>query len=656
MSTTPNVGWEGAWGLRAERPSVRIAVGIGCALVAIGVEQLIWPYLPYDRGAIAVATLAVLTSAVFGGRWAGCLTTAMLALAMDDFWIPRHGGPADDVAWERHLLSALFVAIGLTITGLADWQQRARAAARTSEEWFRRMFDQNPLGTTMGDRDYVLLGVNRKFCEMLGYSEQELIGRTVASLTYPADRAEDVRLAARMWAEETRGYTRTKRYVRKDGGVFWAAVSVAAIRDEAGRQRYALGMIEDITGRKQMEEDLERSRAQAESAKEVAEAANRAKDQFLAVLSHELRTPLSPVLLTASTLEADPSVSGAVRDAIRAIRQNAEMEARLIDDLLDVTGIASGKLSLHRERVDVHALVGQAMYMVEGDVAAKRLRLRAELNAPCAELDADPTRLRQVFWNLLGNAVKFTPEGGEVRVRTACEQDEKGEWLVVEVRDTGEGIAADVLPRLFHAFEQGTSRTTRQFGGLGLGLTIARGIVEQHGGRIEAGSEGPGRGSTFTVRLPRRRAGVVGGEPAAGAAPVRAVETTARSRQSRVGDGRRLRILLVEDHPATRRAMATILSSLGHEVRAAGSLAEGLTMAEAGDVDLVVSDLALPDGSGHDLMRSLKGRRRELHGLAVSGYGREDDIRRSREAGFDEHLTKPVSRERLREALSHVGA
>ncbi len=429
-----------------------------------------------------------------------------------------------------------------------------------------------------------------------------------------------------------------------------------------GEERRAtrfIGTAMDITERKRSEEELR-------EAKEAAEAANRAKDQFLATLSHELRTPLTPVLALVSGLESDARMS-AVADRLAMIRRNVELEARLIDDLLDLTRIARGKLELHREVVDLRRGVEHAISICcAQDLAAGRLRLLTDFAAEEHRVLGDGSRLTQIFWNLLRNAVKFTPDGGTIVVRTWNEEEALGARLfVVEITDTGIGIEPKTLPHIFEAFAQGqapmspTSPTSRKLGGLGLGLSISKAIAELHGGHITARSPGYGLGATFRVHLPvgELPAEVEGRAPAPalpGALPRAALP------------GRPLRLLLVEDHPDTAEAMAELLRGLGHEVTVAGSVAAGLTAASAAlspegsgpgagpGIDLVISDLGLPDGTGMDLMRELR-ERYGLPGIALSGYGTEDDVRRSLEAGFSRHLTKPVNFHTL-EAVIHEAA
>ncbi len=394
------------------------------------------------------------------------------------------------------------------------------------------------------------------------------------------------------------------------------------VRDETGRPLRVVGSSVDISDRKRAEEELK--------------AAAEAKDRFLATLSHELRTPLTPVLALVSSLQADPRIPADLRSQLSLVRRNVELEARLIDDLLDLTRVASGKLELRRQEADVAEVLAHALKTTEGELASRRLHLVSRLAEGSLRAWADPPRLTQVFWNLINNAVKFTPEEGTVTVTSRCE----GSEIVIEVADTGIGIEPAVLPRIFGAFEQADRRITRRFGGLGLGLSVSRAIVRLHGGDLTAASEGTGRGATFTVRLPEGVRDADLDDTAVTGAP----DVPQRSEPAS------LRLLLVEDHGDTAEVMADLLRSLGHEVTVAGTVAEALKKANALEsLDLVISDLGLPDGSGLDVMRELAAR--GIRGIALSGYGMEEDVQRSREAGFEIHLTKPVSLQALRDAI-----
>ena len=372
-------------------------------------------------------------------------------------------------------------------------------------------------------------------------------------------------------------------------------------------------------------------------ARDAAQKASKAKDDFLAALSHELRTPLNPVLLIASAMEMDPTLSERAREQAGSIRRNAELEARLIDDLLDLTRIAHGKMRLVPSSIDLHAVLSQTEEIVRSESSGKRVTVHFAKAATAHHVHGDSARLQQVFWNVLKNAIKFTPKGGEVHVTTS--NDGTGR-LTVRVTDTGIGIDSDGLSKIFNAFEQGNI-STHSFGGLGLGLAITRAIVEMHGGSIIAQSPGRGGGATFTIEFDAVPA------PAEGALSLPSPRAAA---------GRKLRLLLVEDHDSSREVLAAILRRFGHEVHTAGTGGEALRIAEtAGSFHVVISDLGLPDTSGFDLMRTLQ-KRHGLPGVALSGYGMDDDVRKARAAGFSAHLIKPVSFDQLRVVLDQVAA
>ncbi|HEY8665633.1 MAG TPA: ATP-binding protein [Tepidisphaeraceae bacterium] len=361
---------------------------------------------------------------------------------------------------------------------------------------------------------------------------------------------------------------------------------------------------------------------------ETAEDANRAKDQFLAVLSHELRTPLTPALVLAASLEQDHSLARSLRADIGVIRRNIELEARLIDDLLDLTRIARGKLQLHPQALDVHVLIRNVMEICRSEIIAKELTVRVELNSVHPNISADSARLHQVLWNLVKNAIKFTPEGGEIAIRSGDADDR----VRVEVTDTGIGIEPRILPQIFDAFEQGDTSITRQFGGLGLGLAISKALIVAHKGTLVATSAGRDKGATFSLELPTTME-----SPAVGAGGA-ALPAKSPPRPLAVP----LRLLLVEDHADTARIMSRLLRSFEYEVQTADSVQSALRCAQKSKFDLVISDLGLPDGSGLELMHQLR-EMYQMKGIALSGYGMEEDVRKSIEAGFIAHLTKPIN-------------
>jgi signal transduction histidine kinase/response regulator RpfG family c-di-GMP phosphodiesterase len=362
----------------------------------------------------------------------------------------------------------------------------------------------------------------------------------------------------------------------------------------------------------------------AQKARAESERANLAKDSFLAMLSHELRTPLTPVLTSVLALQQEESLSGEVRASLQMIRRNVELEARLIDDLLDLTRISKGKVQLSLEEVDAHSLLRNALEICQTEIDHKNLSLQTDLVAEKVCLKADPARLQQIFWNLIKNAVKFTPEGGRLRIRT---WNDNGQ-LRVEVSDSGMGIDAESLPKIFNAFEQG-ERT--RLGGLGLGLAISKALVETHHGTLTAESRGRDQGATFTAAFP-----VAENHAAAGVASVPSEPAARKS----------MRILLVEDHEDTNRSLTSLLRRRGYDVQAARSVQSALALAANSRFDVLVSDIGLPDGSGIELMRAINSAH-PIFGIALTGFGMEEDVRRSHDVGFHHHLIKPVDLNRL---------
>lgn len=359
---------------------------------------------------------------------------------------------------------------------------------------------------------------------------------------------------------------------------------------------------------------------------------NLAKDQFLAMLSHELRTPLTPVLASALALESEPELPKDIHESLQMIRRNVELEARLIDDLLDLTRIDRGKVQLNFEVVDAHTLLQNALEICQAEIDRKHLARSLNLGASKVHMRADSARLQQIFWNLINNAVKFTQRNGRIIISTS--NDSRGQ-LRVEIADTGLGIEPEALPKIFDAFEQG-GRT--QLGGLGLGLAISKTLVEAHKGTITAQSAGRNKGATFTLVFPTCEKAETQIAPA--------VSPVLAERQP-------MRILLVEDHEDTNRSLTNLLRRRGYQVQSALNFQSALDVSANEEFDVLISDLALPDGSGIDLMQKLSSR--PALRIALTGFGMEDDIRKSYEAGFQHHLVKPIDLNKL-DSLIQEGA
>lgn len=415
----------------------------------------------------------------------------------------------------------------------------------------------------------------------------------------------------------------------------WFIVRAQGMRNSAGSIEKWFGTNTDIHALKMAQSEAER--------------ANSAKDEFLAALSHEFRTPLTPVLMTAAALREDVTLPASARNQLGMIERNIALEARLIDDLLDLTRIARGKFDVRRQPCDAHSLIGLAIEIVRDDSLTRSISIQRQFDAQYSGLVADPARFQQVIWNLLRNAVKFTPRGGTISISTRDEAAEAGAHrLHIEVRDSGIGISPAQLEKIFLPFEQGGLIGDHRFGGVGLGLAIARAIVDFHGGTIRAQSEGTHQGATFLVEFPAATLPPSGAHESL--EPLLPNSTGPKLLVARIS----LSLLLVEDHEPTLQVMNRLLTRAGHTVTAVSSMAEALAAAAEKKFDLVISDLRLPDGTGTELMQQLRAKYGRS-GIALSGYGMDDDLARSQEAGFVTHLIKPVDFHQLERALREVG-
>lgn len=475
-----------------------------------------------------------------------------------------------------------------------------------------------------------------------GYTAPEIVGEHVARFY----TAEDIAAGAveRLLAEAS-ATGRSEREgwrQRKDGTRFWANEIVTAIRDASGALVGFTKVSRDLTEQKRLREQREELLA-------AATEANRAKDEFLATLSHELRTPLAAILLWAGALREGAVPLDELPRAIDAIVQSAQSQSRLIEDLLDLSRLASGRLTLAPRSADVAALARAAIEALRPFADAKSLELELILATGLGYAVLDPDRLGQVLRNLLSNAIKFTGDGGRIALRVARRDD----WLEAVVTDTGEGIAPEFLAHVFERFRQADMRETRRHAGLGIGLAVSRSLVELHGGTIEAESEGLGRGAAFRVRLPWRS-----GAPAS--------RTSAFDGHGAAAPLRGVRVLLVEDDEGNRDAMRWTLDRAGAQVVPVGSAAEALAVLDAreGDpsdavTDVLVADIGLPGASGYELVELLIARARArgispMPACAVSAHARDVDRRRAIDAGFDFHVAKPVTPERLVAAVQDL--
>ena len=493
-------------------------------------------------------------------------------------------------------------------------RKRAEEALEASEREFRAVFELSATGAAQTDAATgCLLRVNRRFCEIVGYPEEELLGRTFDEITHPDDR---IRAAETTWPVlrgERESFEIEKRYMRKDGRVVWVMVAGRLIRDADGRPFRSIATIVDVTTRREVENRLRE--------------ADRRKDEFLATLAHELRNPLAPIRYAARLLRPDspPAAITQVRDTLE--RQSTQM-ARLLDDLLDVSRITRNVIELKREALDLRQAVEDSVEVARPLIDAVHHRLVVSLPGKPVWVEADRTRLSQIVANLLQNAAKYTDPGGRIEVGV----EQQAEAAVLRVRDSGIGIAPEMRERVFEIFSQVHRPGDATRSGLGIGLAIVKRLVELHGGRIEVTSEGLGKGAEFTVRLPLAT-------PQAGL-PLNVVPLFASGRR---------RLLVVDDNRDAADSLAAMLRLSGHAVQVAYDGASAMALAETVRPDVMLLDLGMPQTSGYDVARWV---RRQPWGagvklIALTGWGQDEDRRRTREAGFDLHLTKPVDPDQL---------
>jgi len=540
--------------------------------------------------------------------------------------------PVHDLLGRMTVLSAWLVALTAVFAWLGSrfYQQQLESKQRLEREviFNEKMLANMPGGIALVDPvSRKFLHANDAFARMA-----ERFGDVAASRDITEVVCDDVKIAPRGAVERVLNFGAPFQLIEhplkdKSGVTHFLDINLLRLQGSHETVQGVLYLVEDKTRDVTLRQELI--------------AANAAKDQFLAQLSHELRSPLTPVIAMVGELEAELPDSKPVTEALEVVRRNVELEARLIDDLLDVTRISKGKLPLSFEPICVHQILQRAYEICRNEIEAKDLEVIFRLRAAHTYVEGDPARLQQVFWNLIKNSVKFTPEKGQISVETANSATDK---IEVRVIDTGIGIEPEAINKIFNAFEQGQSEITRRFGGLGLGLTISKTLIDAHGGQIRVQSPGKNKGATFivelnTVEIPVERDGHREDRP------------VDRKPESAVSPHRR--VLLVDDHYDTCLGMKRMLERRGYQITVAHSAEQAVEKVRTQEFDLLISDIGLPDRSGYELMREVR-LNKSLPGIALSGFGSEQDVNQSREAGFAEHLTKPVNFERLEKTIQSL--
>jgi PAS domain S-box-containing protein len=520
-------------------------------------------------------------------------------------------------------------------------RKEAEAALRESEERFRLLVEgAREYAILMVDAEGQILTWNKGAETLFGYAESEVKGRHWSLIFIPEDRAAGKPDSEIGEALRDTTVTYDRWFQKRDGGRFWGSGVMTSLRAEDGTPRGFLKILRDTTDRMLAEQSLQEARASADSTRELAEAANRAKDEFVATVSHELRSPLSAMLVWAQMFRAGTVPEHMRQEGLEILERSARTQQRLIDDLLDVSRMTSGKLRLSLRPTRLTAAVEAAIEAVQPAAEARNVGIERQIDAAVGVVRADPDRIQQVVWNLLSNAVKFTSSGGKATVSLKRE----GRNVILTVSDTGIGIAPELIPRIFDRFRQGEAGTTRHHGGLGLGLAIARQLVELHGGTLTCSSPGEGRGATFIARLPLPvQAGIV------------AVDTATVGRHD--GQLTARHVLVVEDEETTRNSIEALLRIAGADVTAVDSAAAAIEAFGVRRPDVIVSDIAMQDEDGYAFIRQLRkleqtNGARPVPALALTALARDEDRQRAFVAGFNAYEAKPIDPERLVNVVS----
>jgi PAS domain S-box-containing protein len=512
--------------------------------------------------------------------------------------------------------------------------RQAEDAMRRSEAKFKAVFDNALNGIALISKELIFLDANPSMCRLLGLGRDAVVGKHV-SVFMPTDRkGQAAQVSEELERQGSwRGYFPLLTSAARLAHLEWN-ISIHSLPD------VRLAVVTDVGERIAIEKEREQLLANERGARADAELANRLKDEFLATLSHELRTPLNAIMGWSQILRRENAGDEGLREGLETIERNAHLQAQLIEDLLDVSRIISGKLRLDVQRVDLAEVAGAAMASVAPAAEARGVSLQRIDPADGTVIAGDPARLQQVIWNLLSNSIKFTPRGGRVRLgigRVASQVE-------VVVSDTGKGIAPQFVPHVFERFRQADASTRRSQGGLGLGLAIVKQLVELHGGTVHAESDGVGRGAVFTVRLPVTavHAAAPPDEEDHPTPPPAAPETPAP-----VGihlDG--LRVLAVDDEPDSRALLRRVLEAYGVKITLAASAAEAMQLLRADQFDVLLSDIGMPDVDGFDLIREVRRLPPESGGsipaIALTAFARREDRERVLQAGFQTHVGKPV--------------
>jgi PAS domain S-box-containing protein len=587
----------------------------------------------------------------------------------------RRGERVDHFRTVRRHKDGRLLAVSVTISPIHDGDGRVVAASKVVRDLsatqelegrFQAIIDSSDDGIVSKDLNGVVRSWNPGAERVFGYTAAEMIGRPIEVLFPPDRKDEEPRILERLRRGERVDHFETVR-VRKDGTLIDVSVTISPVRGPTGEVIGASKIARDVTAYKRLLRQREELLESERHARHEAERVGRVKDEFLATLGHELRTPLNAILGWAQLLRGRAAAAAAgapaaagvggelmeLVEGLEVIERNTRVQARLIEDLLDVSRITAGKIRLDVQRVDLGDVVKAAVASVRHAAEGKGVRLQVVLDPLAGPVRGDPGRLQQCAWNLLANAVKFTPRGGKVQVSL----ERVNSHLELCVADDGEGVAPDLLPHLFERFRQGDSSTKRRHGGLGLGLSIVRHLVELHGGTVRAKSPGIGQGATFCIELPLMPVRAPSDQPGDRAHPGGPSAASAWADHPSLAG---IAVLVVDDEPDALALVRRVLEECGARVLTAGSAREGLALVAAERPDVIVSDIGMPDEDGYDFVRAVRALPADRGGrtpaAALTAFARAEDRTRALRAGYQTHVAKPVEPTELTAVVASLAA
>lgn len=629
------------------RERIRVfLIGLAAALVAAFIRAVLFRFVGTSIPFLTFFPAIILAS-LWGGTRAG-VTASLLSLVLAPLWMSPGFEKLDRLAWLNLLFFALTCALIVWLVRQIHWSRlkstELNARLADTEARFHHLADNIPQLAWMARADGHIFWYNRRWFEYTGTTAADMDGWGWEKVHDP-DILPEVLKTWRLALERREPWEHTFPLKRHDGVFRWFLSRAMPMRDAGGEVLYWFGSNTDVTEQREHAEERHRILESERAARSNAERASLLKDEFLATLSHELRTPLNAILGWTQLLRTGERDEASLDEGLQTIERNARAQTRIIEDLLEMSRIVSGKTRLDVQPIDLAWIIESAVGTLAPAAAAKQVRIVKMLD-PVQTMSGDPARLQQVLWNLLANAIKFTPKGGRVDIVL----QRINSHVEIGVSDNGEGISPEFLPFVFDRFRQQDASKTRRHGGLGLGLSIVKNLVELHGGSVRVESEGLGKGAIFTVSLPLvsvRQGTAPRVHPGAEQNEVCPVDVELEG----------VRVLVVDDERDSLEFVRRLLKECKASVVTASSAAEGLRLIRAERPDVIVSDIGMPEKDGLEMMRELRGQSAnssKIPAIALTAFARSEDRTRAMLAGYQVHLSKPVQPQELLAAIANL--